>query len=197
MCGTYVIVCVSQPAAWILLWTPAAGVWTAPPPICNTEHRGGSATAGPGPPGPSKQVNGTFMEKILPSLIVLCLWQWVSHPFPPRFQSFVSFLLCTAVFTAPLPQITNCRENGISSLSKHRSWIVWLMAHECSCAVTAWEEGGVSALHPEFLHVICVFNHNISGVEYQLPTSHWLLIHDVTQRCLKINANVSAWRSSD
>lgn len=39
-----------QPAAWIPPWTPAAVVWTAPPPICKTKHRGGSVTAKPGVP---------------------------------------------------------------------------------------------------------------------------------------------------
>lgn len=47
----YTLCVYRQPAEGIPLWTPAAGSWTPPPPICNTEHTGASVTVGSVPRG--------------------------------------------------------------------------------------------------------------------------------------------------
>lgn len=70
---------VPKPAAGTPPWTPAALVWTAPPPICNTQQRGGSVTTRPGPPGATKQVSGHTVGIILRSQITQCPWQWGVH----------------------------------------------------------------------------------------------------------------------
>lgn len=88
----------SKPAAWPPPSTPAALVWTAPLPICSTEQRGGSVSSGP--VWATRQLNGTFVGIILPSLITKCPWQWGFTPTSPYIQSFVSFLLFTVILTS-------------------------------------------------------------------------------------------------
>lgn len=97
------LIVVPKPAAGTPPWTPAALVWIAPPPICNTEHRGGSLTAGLSPPGATKQVNGHIVGIILPSQITRRPWQWGFAPTsPPCSWYFASFPPCTVAFIAPL-----------------------------------------------------------------------------------------------
>lgn len=85
VCETYLIVYGSKPAAWPPPSTPAALVWTAPPPICSTEQRGGSVS--PRPVRATRQLNGTFVGIILPSLITKYPWQWGFTPTSPFIQS--------------------------------------------------------------------------------------------------------------
>lgn len=95
---------VSQPAAWIPLWSPAALAGTAPPPICNTEHRGGSQTAGHSLLGATTQVNDTFVKTVLPSLIT----KWSPPPTPTPFS------FC------PLPSLYGLLYNPTASNKKER-----------------------------------------------------------------------------
>lgn len=140
----------SQPAAGIPLWTPAALAWTAPPPICNTEHRGGSFSVGPGPTGPTRLGNGTFAGIILPYLITKrpsqCGGHTLSYPHPLSFDP-----LSPASFMRSSLQ-THCLNNNyteeFSSIllqSQQTLWVNSLWTFEPL-------QGGVSLLKPEFLY---------------------------------------------
>lgn len=103
----YYTVYVFQPAEGIPPWTPTALAWIPPPPICNTEHRGGSVIARAGLLWATRQANATFVEIMPPSLITKCPWQCGFTPTsPPPVLSvlFLSFFVRPSIFSTPLPQ---------------------------------------------------------------------------------------------
>ena len=126
------------------------------------------------------QVNGTFVQIILPSLITKCPWQC---GFTPSFPLMFSILCLLPPLYGPLYSPAASikkkkkkklqREWSSSFLQTHSSWIVFKSLSDCTGTFEHIQKGGVFVLQPEFLHANCFFPHKVSWAGNLFTTSSW------------------------